>query len=360
METTPNGRSGRGEAFYEFWQAAKRGESDFTPLFFPWHADPRNAPALEAPDELGELSDAESRLRTRFDLSLPQVKWWRHKRRGIVADGRSASVIFQEHPNDDESCFLTSGESYYAGEFIDQAYENCRPPLAPSELRGDYGSLWGSIDSGRLRIWEEAKKGARYVIGVDPAEGVGGDDSAICGINVETGEQAFAFHRNDIAPDVIGSDVIGDHDYGLGWLWGHSASGSPAYVIVERENHGHAVLVGLLKLAGYPDPLVHHDMSETTADATASRRAGWRHNHIQLTTTVGRALREQFPVIRDVETVASIQNVSNEQGTARFGGRDLAVAFGLCAIGVSHASWPGSLIGVGGMVIDLQQMRIVG
>ena len=83
--------------------------------------------------------------------------------------------------------------------------------------------------------------------------------------------------------------------------------------------------------------MVHHDIDETAREATPSRRAGWHHNHIQLTHTVGRALRENFPVIRDVETVASIQNVSNEQGTAKFGGRDLAVAFGLCAIGLAHA-----------------------
>jgi len=90
------------------------------------------------------------------------------------------------------------------------------------------------------------------VIGVDPAEGVGGDDSALCGVNLTTGEQVFAFDRNDIAPDVLGADLIGDRDYGLGWLWAKPGSDFPAYVVVERINHGHAVLTGLLKLAKYP------------------------------------------------------------------------------------------------------------
>ena len=57
--------------------------------------------------------------------------------------------------------------------------------------------------------------------------------------------------------------------------------------------------------------------------------------------------------VRDIETVTSIQNVSNEQGTAKFGGRDLAVAWGLCAIGMPHASWGGGLPLVGGRIVDL-------
>ena len=360
MESTPNGRAGRGEAFYEFWQTAKRGESDFITLFFPWHSDPRNVVPLLEPDELGTLSDAEARLKARFGLSLEQVKWWRHKRRALVADGRSASVIYQEHPNDDESCFLTSGESYYAGELIDRAYEGCRQPIPPSELTSEYGALWSSIESGRLRIWEEPRARARYVIGVDPAEGVGRDDTAICGVNFDTGEQAFAFHRNDIAPDLIGSEFLGHPDHGLGWLWRSSGSGAPAYVVVERENHGHAVLTGLLRVSRYPYDMVHHDVDARVRDANPSNRAGWRHNHVQLTNEVGRTLRESFPVVRDVETVASIQNVSNEQGTAKFGGRDLAVAFGLCAIGMTQATWPGRFALVGGQVIDLEELRVVG
>ena len=64
-------------------------------------------------------------------------------------------MVYQEHPHDDESCFLTGGESYFAGELIDKAYEQCRPPLATSELTLDYGPLHASIVSGRFRIWEE-------------------------------------------------------------------------------------------------------------------------------------------------------------------------------------------------------------
>ena len=103
----------------------------------------------------------------------------------------------------------------------------------------------------------------------------------------------------------------------------------------------------------------YSDIDVTARDATASRRAGWRHNHIQLTTSVGRALREQYPVIRDDDTVASIQNVSSKNGTANFSGRDLAVAFGLCAIGLAHAEWPGRYMGIGGQVFDLEEGRFV-
>ena len=58
-------------------------------------------------------------------------------------------------------------------------------------------------------------------------------------------------------------------------------------------------------------------------------------------------------MVRDLETVTSIQNVSNEQGTAKFSGRDLAVAWGLCAIGMPHASWGTPYALLGGVIVNL-------
>ena len=58
-------------------------------------------------------------------------------------------------------------------------------------------------------------------------------------------------------------------------------------------------------------------------------------------------------MVRDIETVTSIQNVSNEQGTAKFGGRDLAVAWGLCAIGMPHASWGSPLALLEGKIVNI-------
>jgi hypothetical protein len=45
-------------------------------------------------------------------------------------------------------------------------------------------------------------------------------------------------------PDEFGRTVLGDKTVGLGWRWKNAATGQPAYVMIERNNHGHATLTG--------------------------------------------------------------------------------------------------------------------
>ena len=143
------------------------------------------------------------------------------------------------------------GESYFAADLLETAFANCREPIGPGDLKLDYGPRWSEIYDGFFRIWEEPVSGERYVIGVDPAEGVGRDATAIVGINARTGEQAFSWSRNDMAPDVVGSGIVAARKFGLGWIW-KTSSELPAYVICERQNHGHAFLTGVLKVGNYP------------------------------------------------------------------------------------------------------------
>jgi hypothetical protein len=160
METTPNGREGKGQTFYEFWQAAKRGDSRFIPLFFPWHHDPRNRLPLLAPDELDPFTDDERRLMERHKLDLEQLKWWREERRAIVADGGAADRVHGEHPADDDSCFLYGSDAYFDLDDLAKCELHIREPIRVEE-------------NGRLRIYEEPKRDGIYVIGADPAGGGG-------------------------------------------------------------------------------------------------------------------------------------------------------------------------------------------
>ena len=365
IESTANGKTGIGEDFWRFWKTARARDSAFIPLFFPWHSDPHNRMRLITPDEMDHLSSEEASMVVRFNLDKEQIKWWRAKRRELVADGRSGMDVYQEHPNDMESCFIEGGNSYYAAEHIDRAFARCRDPIKPGDLTRDYGPLMTDIENGRLRIWEEPQEGAAYVIGADPAEGVGGDDTALCGANVETGEQAFSWNHNWIPPDECGQKVLGggrepqDRQWGLGWIWRGGDMDDPAYAIVERENHGHAFLTGALKLSNYPIHRIHHEIDEHKDEMKAEPKAGWRHNHGELTQAVGRAIREEFPICRDIETVRSIKNVANEKSVAVFSGRDLAVAWGLVMIGIDYATGPGRYAMIGGVIVDMVTGKIV-
>ena len=348
LETTPNGREGRGKAFFDMWQRAVRGESAFIPLFFAWHADPNNRVALEAPDEIDGQLDPEARdLMQRFALSKPQMKWWLAKRRRLVADGRHASKILQEHPFDAESCFLYGSDGYYDTELCVAAERRCVEPISRE-------------DNGRLRVFElpSKDKPAAYVIGCDPSGGTGNDDAGVVILNAHTGRQAATYRFNRMPPDELGRKVAE-----FGKRWANPATGTPAYIVVEANNHGHATLTGLLKLAQYPKDRVYHHTDEAKVDAygnvSPTARAGWLNNvttHADLTAIVGRMLREGNPALTDVEVVRSIRRVGAEGDHAEFTGRDLAVAAGLAAIGLPYAREHGTKMYVGGQLIDLASL----
>lgn len=369
IETTPNGVEGRGEAFHSYWTAAEQGHGPFTPLFFAWHHDPRNQTPLREPDELDPLDPLEKQMIEKFGLSLEQMKWWRTKRMELEVTEADPYAILAEYPNDPETCFLESIEGYYDATKVEALKAFVKPPIPPGELKQDYGPMMHWIEKGVLKIWEEPRPGELYVIACDPAEGVGADDSANTGFNARTGEQAFTWSTNTVPPDELGSDIIGrrpvgqpgERDYvpgGLGWLWG-SDGYNPAYVIVERANHGHAVLTALLKQADYPVAAVHHEVDETKDEPGPDKRAGWRHNHIQLTVAVGRVIREAYPVVRDEECISSIRRVGRGPNGAVFRGRDRAVGVGLAAIALEYVEPPGRYAVIGGVLMDLQTMQPV-
>ena len=99
LESTPEGVGG---CFYEEWQ--KAGEMGMVRHFFPWWMEQRYRAA--AVDE-SSLSEEERNLIARERLDLEQIGY----RRQIRADFRG--LARQEFAEDEESCFLASGDSVF-------------------------------------------------------------------------------------------------------------------------------------------------------------------------------------------------------------------------------------------------------
>ncbi len=349
LETTPNGRDGAGKEFHEMWQAAKRGETDFIPLFFPWQSNPANAIALESPDEMFPLTAEEEHFQKLYHLTLEQVKWWRGVKRRLTATGGRGTLIHQEHPFDDESCFLYGGNTYFEDEQLQVAEEQCVTPVRVER-------------AGRMRVFEadEARAANQkgYIIGGDPAGGGGknNDDSAAVCYSLDTGHMAWAWTDPFLLPDAWGLELAAE-----GRRWTPHGRDTPAYLMVENNNHGHAVLTAVLRQASYPRDRVYHQKDDALVDrwgnpVSTERKPGWVHStvgHADLTTAIGRQLRERSPRILDIETVRSIRRVSAGLHGAEFTGRDLAVANGLCVLGWHHAIEPTSYGWIGGQMVEL-------
>lgn len=154
-----------------------------------------------------------------------------------------------------------AGTPYFNVAYLRELREELRrPENAPIRVveRGEMGF------SARLEIWEEPQEGHDYLITADPSEGLDREgakhDAAAAGVfDVETWAQVGHYMgRPD--PESFARDlaVLGDYY-------------NTAQVMVERNNHGHAVLLALRQL-GYERIYHHH---ETDSKGERDGRAGW-------------------------------------------------------------------------------------
>lgn len=253
LETTPNGV----EWFCSTYRDAKRGLNDWTPIFLPWFVDPTNrAPTgtYSAEEIAATLTDEEKALVAKHALDPSQVAFRRQKKREY---GR---LFAQEYPEDEDTCFITSGICYFNVEAITTLLDRgLQKPVMVKELRGY-----------REVRWEERQPGVEYVIGCDTSEGIPGcDPNGIGVLRRDTGAQVASVHGY-LSPPALAKVAA---DFSLEY--------NGALLGVERENHGHAVLLELRRL-GFDRPhflggplYYFHRGSDL-----ASSRPGWDTNSV--------------------------------------------------------------------------------
>jgi hypothetical protein len=204
LESTPDGVGG---CFHEEWR--KAGETGMVRHFFPWWMERRYRTAAV---DAATLSEEERDLRARERLDLEQIGY----RRKIRADFRG--LARQEYAEDEESCFLASGDSVFELAAIEERLAEMVPALEQRR-------------NGELEVWLPPLKGKEYLVAVDPAGGGSeGDYSAAQVLELETGLQCaeFAGHVGGLELARLVTELAAE--YNQAWL------------VVERNNHGTGVL----------------------------------------------------------------------------------------------------------------------
>ena len=207
VESTPDGVGG---CFHELW--LKAPETGMVRHFFPWWLEERYRAAAVEP---ATLTEEEQALMEKHGLDLEQIGY----RRKLRADFRG--LARQEFAEDDESCFLASGESIFE---IDALDERLKTVSEPFERRFN----------GDLEIWYPPLADRNFLVAVDPAGGGSeGDYSAIEVLDLETGMQCaeYAGHVGGLELARMVTDLA--REYNRAW------------VVVERNNHGSGVLAYL-------------------------------------------------------------------------------------------------------------------
>lgn len=179
----PFGQSGE---FYERYQQARRGDSDYRAHFYQWWWN--GAQSVKAVEPFA-VSDEEKALCGRYrawravhsDSGLPaalgkgQIQW----RRGQIKELRD--LFAQEFAEDEVACFLGSGNCPFSATAI-EAILNDQTPI----LERTTGA--GESENGLIR-WRDPIEGRAYILFLDPAGGLHTSRTAIEVIDSETGEQ---------------------------------------------------------------------------------------------------------------------------------------------------------------------------
>lgn len=223
FEGTPNGR----EWFYHTYTDAKKGINDWWPAFLPWWLDPLNsaAPGTFDPEEVADtLTDEERLLVGQNDLTLAQVAFRRQKKRSLKR------LFVQEYPEDDETCFLTSGTCFFDVDAVLALLGRVGEPQR-RHLAGGF----------EARV-EEPQPGVEYVAGCDTSEGLPGCDPNGVGVFRKDNGRQVAWIHGLFKPALLAEHAARlCHDY------------NDALLGIERENHGHAVIQKIIEL-GYGRP----------------------------------------------------------------------------------------------------------
>ena len=235
IESTPNGIN----HFQEDWV---NPEFPYIKHFFPWffHKEnvfPRSMPITKTSEE--ELFCKKARSEYGIGITNKQILWRRFK-----IDQTNKESFMQEHPEDDKTCFLTSGNSVFDLIALDKKTSTLKKPIE---------------EDGHLKILHLPETGGNYVIGCDTAEGVGGDNSAAV-LYCPTTKKVMAQIHGQLPPKILAEELSSLAER-------YTTHKGMVTIAVERNNHGHAVLLWLESHCKYP--FIYED---------DDGRAGWKTN----------------------------------------------------------------------------------
>ncbi|MBY0524517.1 MAG: hypothetical protein K2R98_14025 [Gemmataceae bacterium] len=206
--------------FKRIFRAASEGRNSYAAVFHGWRARPGRDQA-----------------------------WYAAQQRDKQAQDGTLDGLYAQYPETaDEALAPRSLDKLFAPAWLAQCFVE-EPGLVPPRLHEGTPAIPGLV------IFRNPLGGHRYVIGIDPAEGnPTSDDSALEVLDMAAGEQVASL-AGKFQPDVLAAhaDAMGN--------WYHRAP-----LLVEKNNHGHAVLLWL------------KDHSRLTVMTSHDGQRGWLNN----------------------------------------------------------------------------------
>jgi hypothetical protein len=219
--------NGVGNFFARQWDLAINGKGAH-PVFLPWHLRPGRDQAW-------------------YDETTHNLEDWQRE---------------QEYPTTADEAFILSGRPRFDPRGLSEIAQGCMEPAATEALGIDHDGR----ALGYRRVWESPQANHRYVGGADTAEGLlKGDYSAAVITDIASGVEVAELHGHWSPQEFAHHLAVLGRQYGTALLG------------VERNNHGHAVLLALQEIERYPHIYRHaeYDVRHPQA-ASAGRPVGWQ------------------------------------------------------------------------------------
>jgi len=166
IETTPNGKEGPGQAYYELWEATVRGETEYLPQFLPWHEDPDY---IRDPEIAKDAPRDEYERYLMRDLKLPKERVAFYRITLPSKCGGSLDRWRKEYPGDPEEAFIASGDPVFNFDDLNVCKkwsEGTDSQQMELEVYGRHQARGRENPNGRYVIYEEPQAGAHYFAGV--------------------------------------------------------------------------------------------------------------------------------------------------------------------------------------------------
>jgi hypothetical protein len=249
--------------FKMMYKAAKAGNSPWANVFLPWYARPTRDAA-----------------------------WYERQKADVLSRGESLDSLYAQYPaTDTEALAANTANKRIPPHLIEQCYI----PAAAIEPDG------APVIPG-LTIYRPPAPGQQFVAGVDPAEGnPTSDDSAATWLDLVSGEEVASL-AGKFQPSTLAAHVDQVSRYF-----------NAAPVLVERNNHGHAVLLWLGEFS-----------TLTRLDGTDGK-PGWQTNAVSkataITATVD-ALAAKDLTLHNFVTVTQLQSIDGSTLAAPEGQHD--------------------------------------
>jgi hypothetical protein len=236
--------------FAKTYRSARRGDSQFVSFFRNWEV----SPFMQCGDHCGWCQGKGERkpCPTKYDLKRREFadQPWR---------------FFQEYPRDEEEAFRESGRPRFVG--LPSEAEFTEFPFRGNLVwRNDDEIEFEFDEGGPLRLSTlEPDPTAFYVIGADPASGIGGDYSTAQLLTFDSEERVQVlgyYHANVISPTEYAADLDKLGRYFRGRQWA-------ALLAVENQgSQGSLPINELHKHLEYPNAYLHQATGSKSKNKT--------------------------------------------------------------------------------------------